>query len=202
MNSDDVKIFDTFDNSDIIESLYDEITDQEVADLGINIEEDNFAILNDGQANFFLRKLEETKNEMDRINNTCNSEIEKFTSRVNAFRNKEIVGLENTARYFSTLLEAYAKKQLEGSKKKSMKLPFGTMSFKKGQQKFNYDDEAIMKYLHENNLVEFIRTKEEIDKKNLKSNLTVTEDGQAKLGDSIVEGIVITPGEESFNIKQ
>lgn len=195
--------FDMFgENSDILESLFDEITEEEVKELGIEIENERFAITSDEQANFFLRRLQEIRSEKDKINTTCNNEIERFVSKVNNFRSKEILSLENTESYFSTLLEAYAKKQLEGSKKKSLKLPFGTMSFKKGQRKVLYDDETLSKFIKENNLNQFIRTKEEINKADLKKALEFNEEnGIALLNGQVVEGITTTPGEENFSIK-
>ena len=83
-------------NSDILDSLFEAITEEEVRDLGIEIEKENFAITSDEQANFFLRRLEEVRSEKDKINNTCNQEIERFTVRVNNFRAKETLSLENT----------------------------------------------------------------------------------------------------------
>lgn len=189
-------------NSDILESLFNEITEEEVKELGIEIENERFAITSDEQANFFLRRLQEVRSEKDKINTTCNNEIERFVSKVNNFRAKEILSLENTENYFSTLLESYAKKQLEGSKKKSLKLPFGTMSFKKGQRKVVYDDETLTNFIKSNNLNEFIRVKEEINKSELKKALEFNEEnGTASLNGQVVEGITTSPAEESFSIK-
>jgi len=188
-------------SSDILDSLFDEITEAEVKELGIEIENERFAITNDEQANFFLRRLQEIRSEKDKINTTCNNEIERFVAKVNNFRAKEILSLENTENYFSALLESYAKKQLEGSKKKSLKLPFGTMSFKKGQRKMVYDDEALMEFIKNNNLNDFIRTKEEINKAVLKKAISINDDGLAILNGQTVDGITTTPPETSFSIK-
>lgn len=193
-------IFDA-DNKELLDALFEEITEAEVEELGINIESDAFAITNDGQANFFLRRLDEIRNEKDKINNTCNTEIEKFCQKVNDFRARELNTLENTERFFTTLLENYARIQLMDSKKKSLKLPFGTLAFKKSQPKYIYDDEVVMKFIKENNLSEFIRTKEEINKRDLKSALTVNDEGIIKLNGMQLDGVTITPGEEVFNVK-
>lgn len=188
-------------NSDILESLFEEITEAEVRELGIEIENERFAITNDEQANFFLRRLQDIRSEKDKINQTCNNEIERFTTKVNNFRAKEILSLDNTENYFNALLEAYAKKQLEGTKKKSFKLPFGTMSFKKGQRKMVYEDETLMSFIKNNNLNEFIRTKEEINKSELKKVVAINDDGIVTYNGQVVEGVTTLPGEESFTIK-
>lgn len=194
----EMMIFDA-DNKELLDSLYEEITEQEVEELGINIESDSFAITSDDQANFFLRRLEEIRNEKDKINTTCDREIEKFSQKVNDFRAKELRSLENTESFFMTLLENYARIQLNGSKKKSIKLPFGTLSFKKTQPKYVYDDKVIMNFIKVNQMPEFIRIKEEVNKKDLKAALTVNDEGLILLNGKVMEGVVITPGEEKFS---
>lgn len=202
MNSNLQNDFSLFDeNSDILNALFDEITEEEVKELGIEINDEKFAITSDEQANFFLRRLEEIRSEKDKINNACNNEIERFVNKVNSFRAKETLSLDNTEKYFICLLESYARKQLEGSKKKSLKLPFGTMSFKKGQRKMVYEDEALMTYIKNNNLVDFIRTKEEINKAELKKAVELQEDGNVTLNGQVVEGITTLPAEETFSVK-
>lgn len=196
----DMLVFDA-DNRELLDDLFEEITEAEVKELGIDIESDSFAITNDGQANFFLRRLEEIRNEKDKINNTCNTEIEKFTQKVNDFRSRELNTLENTERFFTTLLENYARLQLQDSKKKSLKLPFGTLSFKKSQPKYIYDDEVVMNFIKTNELSEFIRIKEEINKRDLKSALNINDEGMVILNGKAMEGITITPGEETFSVK-
>ena len=202
MNSNERNEFDIFgENSDILEALFDEITEEEVKELGIEIDNEKFAITSDEQANFFLRRLEEVRSEQDKINVTCNNEIERFTKKVNSFRAKELLSLENTEKYFISLLETYAKKQLEGSKKKSIKLPFGTMSFKKGQRKMVYEDDVLMNFIKSNSLNDFIRIKEEINKSELKKAIKLEEDGSVTLHGTVVEGATSLPAEEKFSIK-
>lgn len=202
MTTNNVNEFDIFgENSDILETLFDEITEAEVKELGIEIENERFAITSDEQANFFLRRLEEIRSERDKINQTCNNEIERFTTKVNNFRAKETLSLDNTERYFCGLLEDYARKQLEGSKKKTLKLPFGTMSFKKGQRKMVYEDDILKNFIKNNNLEQFVRIKEEINKAELKKAVTIDDNGIVTLNGQVVEGVTTLPGEESFSIK-
>lgn len=188
-------------NNDLFKSLLDDITEEEVEELGIEIEDNKFSILNDEQANFFLRRLEEIRSEKDKINNMCNNEIEKFTNKVNNFRTKELYSLENTEKYFTSLLETYAKKQLENSNRKSIKLPFGTMSFKKGQRKIIYDDDILKAYIKDNNLNQFIKIKEEINKADLKKAIKYEDNNSLSFNGNIVEGISYLPAEETFSIK-
>lgn len=188
-------------NGDILSELYEEITDAEVEELGIDIENERFEITTEEQANFFLRQLSEIRGQQDKINMTCNKEIERFTSKVNEFRAKRISSLQSTENYFVSLLENYARVQLADSKKKSMKTPFGTLGFKKGQAKFNYDEESLMKFIKSHELSQFIKIKEEINKKDLKAAILIDDNGAPLINGELVEGITITPGEEKFTVK-
>ena len=64
-----------------------------------------------------------------------------------------------------------------------------------------YDDEVLMNFIKSHNLNDFIRIKEEINKKDLKSQLKITEDGIVTLDDQVVEGITTMPGETTFSVK-
>ena len=185
---------------DLYESLFDSITDEEVKELGIKTDDEKFAITNEDQAMFFLRKVNELREERDHINNICNKQIESFTEKVNSWRNSQVYTIDNTENYFISLLEEYARIQLSDSKKKSIKYPFGTLSFKKMPDKYVYDDETLMHYIKERDLNQFIRVKEEINKKDLKSALTI-KDGAACFNDEKIEGVAFEPGIVKFSIK-
>lgn len=188
--------------SNIVKELYEEITDSEVEELGIDLQDEKFAITSEEQANFFLRRVAEIRSERDKINATCDREIERFSEKVNAYRNREVNTLNNTENYFSQLLESYARSVLAGGKKKSKKLAFGTLGFKKVSPSFIYNDEVILNFIKKNNLEEkYIRVKEELNKKDFKAAVIRGEDGSIKIGDLNVEGLEITEESEKFTIK-
>lgn len=190
------------DNSVLLSDLMETITETEVEDLGIDISNEKFRITNDEQAMFFIRKINELRDEKDKINNTCDRIIEKHNTTVNDFRAKELRGIEGTENYFSLLLEDYAKRELDGSKKKSLKFPFGTLSFKKTQPKYVYDDQTVFNYIKENHLDSCIRVKEEINKSELKKMIRYDEEtNQGFIDDQPVDGLSILPPEEKFSIK-
>lgn len=201
-----------FGNGDILNALYEEITAQEVSELGIEIENERFQITSEEQANFFLRQLNEVRQQMEKITATCDMEVERYTKRVTEFKEKETRTLRNTENYFVTLLENYARIQLVDSKKKSLKTPFGTLAFKKSPDKVVYDDEAVLKFIKDHELVDFIKIKEDINKKDLRACLITDEDGSVKIATTNasdkeqpiyldIDGIRIEPGEEKFTVK-
>lgn len=185
----------------LLDELYDDINTQEVEELGINIEEEGFRIIDVNQANFFLRQLAKLQEEKKAINDMCDKEIEAFVLKVNSFRNSKLQTLENTENYFNTLLEKFAAAELADSNKKSLKLPFGTLQYRTTPAGYKYNnEEAIFNYIKSNNLNEFIRTKQDIDKTKLKKAL-LTKDGKVYLNGEELEDIVPTEQETKFSIK-
>ena len=57
-----------------------------------------------------------------------------------AYRNNRKKEILNVINYFSSILERYTRTELEGSKKKSIPLTFGTLQLRKIPEKYEYDD--------------------------------------------------------------
>lgn len=184
----------------LLDEMYNDIVDDEAKKLGINVEDENFRVMDANQANFFLRRLDQINKEKKEINDMCDKEIEDFINRVNSFRNSKTITLDNTSNFFTSLLEKYAQNELSHSNKKSLKLPFGTLQFKKSLDKYEYEDEKVLAFISDNNLSGLTRTKIELSKKELKSALVIEED-KIYLNDKEIEGVKITPGSTSFSIK-
>ena len=99
---------------DLLNELKASISEQEEKELGLDQEiPEDFKILDEKTANFFMKKLVEINQEMDEINQMCDAEIESVTQKVNTFRKSKIDSLTSTVQYFNNLLENYAKIQLE-----------------------------------------------------------------------------------------
>lgn len=186
---------------EFLEELYDLIVDEEAEKLGINISDEKYHIMGDSQANFFLRRLSELEAENQKINEMCDAEIQAFVDKVNKFRESKLKTNKGTMDYFNTLLEKYAHSQLDGTKKKSLKLPFGTLQFRTSPEKLNYvDPEVVLKMLQNNNMNELVRTKTEIDKTNLKKAINII-DGKAYLNGVELAGVEVEPPQTSFSVK-
>lgn len=186
---------------EFLDELYESIADEEAEQLGIDINDEKYRILDDSQANFFLRRLGELNAENQKINEMCDAEIKAFVEKVNSYRESKLKTNKGTIDFFSTLLERYAHSQLEGTKKKSLKLPFGTLQFRTVPEKLSYtDSDIVLKTLENNNLNELIRTKKEIDKTNLKKAVSVVE-GKVFLNGIELEGIEVEPEQTSFSVK-
>ena len=155
-----------------------------------------FRIESTEQANWAFRKL--------RAINVKSNEIKELAAaerqRIDEWEKKELSVLENSTEFFEGLLAEYFIKQRELDPKFKLSTPYGRVSSRKQQPKWNYEDEKVLNWLKEND-TELIRIKEEINKVELKKkyqivgNEVVTEDGE------IVEGITIENRPDSINIK-
>ena len=115
---------------------------------------------------------------------------------------KEVSQLQRKITFFENALKTYTLKELEGSKKKSIKLPYGTLSIKKQHDKYEYDEKEILQWLKEYNQEKFIETKvvESINKKELKKE-AYYNNGSLYIDNIPVRGITVTPQGDKFEIK-
>lgn len=185
---------------DLLNDLKNDIMDKEADELGLNNMNENYKILDSNQANFFLKRLTDLEEEKNEINEMCNSEIEKFTQKVNDFRNGKLESILSTESYFTKLLQAFAESELKDSKKKSIKLPFGVLKFTKEQTKYSYDENALLKYLNDNKLKEFIKIKENVNNAEVKKAIKVEND-KIYINELEVPGIEVIEGNNKFSVK-
>lgn len=155
-----------------------------------------FTIENLDSANWAFRKLAAIERKRSEIRDLADKEIQ----RIKEWQEQEEKGLNNSKEFFEGLLTEYFIRQKEVDPKFKISTPYGKVSSRKQQPKWNYEDEKVLNWLKEND-TELIRIKEEINKVELKKkyqivgNEVVTEDGE------IVEGITIEERPDSINIK-
>lgn len=166
----------------------------------VNDSNNDYKIKNEEEANEVLRRIQYFKTEIEKIEKISESEIERYTNIINNYKNKKILDFSNRLNHYELLLEDYAKEELAGKKTKTISLPFGKIGFKKQQDTFEYDDEALLNYLKENSN-EFVKTvtKESVEKAKLKKACTV-EDGHIYLDGKLVDGVKVTKNEDKFVI--
>ena len=117
---------------------------------------------------------------------------------------KQINSYMNQKAYYNRALEDFARRELENSNKKSIKLPSGTISIKKQQPHYNYQDDTILEWLQEYcpDLVKTVipEPKHSIDKKELKKR-TVIDEGVLYLNGIEVPGVIVEIREDKFEVK-
>jgi hypothetical protein len=166
-----------------------------------DLEEDQHIIDNPSKANYFLKILKRVEEDMAKINELADIELERTKNRIEEFRAGNLKGLVTQKHYYEQILMDYAKRETEGKKTKSVKLPYGTLSLRKVAPKFIYDDEVLVEWAKKNapSLIT-VKTAEAVDKKEFKS-IGQIENGTFKLAGEEVPGVQIVEQEDSFTVK-
>lgn len=195
-----------FNTEDFIKDLNESISKMEAEELNINVtgneESDREMIQNPQQANYFCKVVNELREERAKTEELINQELERVKREYEAYKTKEFNRIDGQIQYFSGLLESYATKELQNSKKRSIKLPHGTLSIKKQQDKYDYDEDAIIECLKKNKQDKFIKvqTVETVNKKDLKKE-GFSHNGKLYLDNIEVKGVVITAQPDKFEVK-
>lgn len=198
-------MFEDFNMDNFLQELNDSINEEEQKALNIKFNqdaEDSKFINNDSQANYFCKLVADLQTERQSKNDFIDSEIKRVLNHYEEFRNQENRKIDQKIDFFKKALEVYAMEQLSGTKKKSIKLPYGTLGFKKQQDKFEYSDELILEWLKSNKQNDFItvKTTEAIDKKKLKKDGFVNN-GRLFINNIPVDGVIVSSQEDKFEIK-
>lgn len=155
-----------------------------------------FTVQDLDSANWAFRKLAAIENKRKEIKTLADKEIE----RIKDWQKQEEESLNYSKEFFEGLLTEYFVRQKEVDPEFKISTPYGKVSSRKQQPKWNYEDEKVLEWLKEND-TELIRIKEEVNKAELKKkykvvgNEVVTKDGE------IVEGIRVDERPDSISIK-
>jgi phage host-nuclease inhibitor protein Gam len=187
-------------SEDFLEGLHDYMDEEEIKELNIQ-DMDTFQIKNKEQANYFIKKIMDVRSEASNINHIADTEITKTKIRVDAWREKELNKLARDEEYITNLLEIFAAKELEGAKKKSLSLPYGSIGFRAQQPEYTYDDKTLLEFLlgHEE-YAKFINYKPSTNKTDLKKTATV-KDGKLYIDGIEIPGVTVTERDPKFEVK-
>lgn len=119
------------------------------------VEREAFKVTDIQTAEWCLKKIawcEKKKAEALEFVNAEMFKLNEYLESVNAEHDRSIA-------YFTELLRPYAESELEGSNKKTVKLPSGSLSFKKSAPVFTKDDAELVEFLRERS-PEYIKVKE------------------------------------------
>lgn len=146
-------------------------------------QESKFKIKDLDAANWALRKIAAYKKKQVEIKELA--EAERF--RIDSWEKSENENIERGIAYFEGLLTEYLMEQRKKDPKFKISTPYGKVSTRKQQPKWEYDEKTVIEFLKSVGMNELIRIKEELNKVDLKKTVTV-EDGKA-----IIQGVVL-PG--------
>ncbi|HHY13231.1 MAG TPA: hypothetical protein GX526_01105 [Thermoanaerobacterales bacterium] len=155
-----------------------------------------FTIQDLDSANWAFRKLAAIEKKRNEIKELADKEID----RIKEWQEQEEKGLNNSKEFFEGLLTEYFIRQKEVDPKFKISTPYGKVSSRKQQPKWNYNDRELLDWLKENQ-PEFIRIKEEPNKVEIRKNCKVIGQNVVTKDGEIVEGITIEEREPKVTIK-
>lgn len=147
-------------------------------------------------ADWVMRKIKENKARSGEIIDYATEEIK----RLQQFIKKEEARRDNNIAYLEHLLENYLLQRREEDPNFKLKTVTGTASTRKST-KWNYDEDKLIDFLKKNDMTEFIRVKEEVNKADLKKAVVVTDSVVVvpETGE-VIDGVEVTQ-EEKLSIK-
>lgn len=179
------------------------INNEDAKDLNIiQSENDNaFCITNLDQADYILRKYNETLKEIEEIEEIARKKKNEYFDKVDRFVEQSTKGALSSLAYLEGLLRTFTEDYLKDKNKKSIKLVEGTLSLRSQKPKYVYNEDILMKWLNENNK-ELIKEKVTYspDKEKIKSAVEIVGNN-AVLNGEIIQGIEIEHLKDSFKIK-
>lgn len=160
---------------------------------------EGFRITDASSLTWAFRKLAAFEAKRAEVNKLADDEVR----RIEEYRKTELSSIENSELFFKGLITQYASERREQDPKfKSEKTPYGAVSFRKQQPKWHYDDEKLVSHLSQNGLTEFVRTKVEPVKTDIKKAFKVTDDGSVfDPNGQLVEGIIVEYQGEAVDVK-
>ena len=172
-----------------------------------------FEIDSDDKAEWALQKIEENQKEFDRLSKLAENQIEQIKLKLEKAKTQN----ENSRCFFTEKLKTYFN-NVEHKKTKtqeSYKLLSGTLVMKKGKDKIEKDDDELLIFIKQNNLNDFIKTKESVSWSDFKKGLFIKtkEVEDAETGEVVevkcvvdadgneVNGCTVVHTEDVFDVK-
>ena len=169
--------------------------------LAEDVEEDGTLLVkNNSDADFYLRQINKLKEQKEEINKFVDQELERQMRLYQQYREDRMRPLDNQIAFYEEALRTFAMNEYAETNKKTIKLPNGTLSIRKQPPKYIYNDEEVLSFLKKNNLNDYIRVKEEVNKKDLKKATQINNNNQMIIDGKEVPGVVVVPQDDKFEV--
>lgn len=178
-----------------------EVEELKVKLAGDTEEDGTLLVKNKSDADFYLRQINKLKQQKEEINEFVDQEIERQLRLYQEYREDRMRPLDSQIAFYENALKTFAMNEYAETNKKTIKLPNGTLAIKKQQPKYVYNDEQVLEFLQENNYKDYIRTKAEVNKKDLKKNAIVNNNNELVIDGKVVPGVVVVPQEDKFEVR-
>lgn len=192
--------------AEFLADLQEFMAEEEKKFLNINMDGNNndFLINDKHQANYFIKLSKECENDIESVKAFVEEERNRLNTLLDSYQNDQVTSIQKRKSFYDSALESYTYRELENSSKRSIKLPFGTLSLKKQQPVFEYEDEDVIAWA-QIECPEIVKTvipepKISIDKKELKK-IGIIEDGLLYINGKEVSGIQVQIRDDKFEVK-
>ena len=185
--------------SRFMESLADAMTKDESEELGA--ENPDEMDISREKAEFYTKRYKKLQAEIDGINEAADAYRKRELQKIEGWRERETGKCSRLMDFCRWILESYARKELKDSKKRSCSLIEGTLQFHKQQNKYDYNDDKLIKFMRDNGGEKFLKPQPpKVDHTAFKKAGT-EKDGKFYFDGKYVDGIVITQRPEAFVVK-
>ena len=172
-------------------------------------EPQQFIVDNFSKAEWAARKIVEQQANIQNKTEEARKMKEDYAAIVDEWLKSETEDAQKDIDSLQAKLIPFVSEQIEGKKKKSIKLPSATAGFKKsgakftiGGEKVDGKSEQLLEIVKKHNLDEYIITKEYVDWYKLKKTLNVVSDGVVVSQDGeILQNIEAEPETDVFYVK-
>lgn len=156
-----------------------------------------FKVTSAATANWVFRKIKYINLKMDEVNSLANEDI----NRINSWREQSIKQYEDLKEYFEGLIKEHIFEQRKVDKDYKISTPYGKAYIRTSPEKWEYNEEVLIKWLKNNNNKELINVKETVDKNNLKKIAAAVKNEVVDINSGeIIEGITVKDGEKQVII--
>lgn len=158
-----------------------------------------FQITDINSLNWALRKISSINAQLADEEALFQAELDRLTTWIGKQRDNAAKSRE----FFDSLITEYATDQRKKDPKFKVSTPYGKLSYRRQKPQWDYVDEALVKYLEDNNLDDLIRVKKEPIKNDIKERFTVSKEGRLINQDTgeVIPGVVITERGDKLEIK-
>lgn len=159
-----------------------------------------YTITSVDQLNWAFRKIAAMKRKQQEVEALAANEIH----RIEMWKNRELRDVDRTMEFFESLVKEYAIKQrAENATFKKEKTPYGQVSFTAQRPEFQYNDEALVQWLIDNEYYEHVKvTKSVANKSDLKRDFHVYGDHLVDTRNgNVVQGVTVVERPETISVK-
>ena len=147
-----------------------------------------------GRAMWVIRRLQQLEQQRTAYQQAATEEI----ARIKQWADDTQQQLTDDIAQLESLLAPWVKRQLDGSKRKSLKLLSATVGYRTPPKQLAYDEPSLLDWA-KGNRRDWIRVKEELDKAAIRQSVIKDSEVVRDANDKILVGVVQPP--ETFYIK-